>query len=160
MGWRLLVTAFLLTSSAAIAHDPVDWNGATYRVVLSAAESDGKTGMFTVQVSEPGGPPLHIHDDADEYFFLIEGSARFQVGGETQTVEAGGVAYVPRGEEHSYRIVSEQGGRMLTIVAPGGFEGFFEAMAAEELVIPDDMPRIEQIAERFSLTFTGPPLRE
>lgn len=160
MGTKLFASALLLSAPAIFAHDPVDWNGGTYQVVLSASESDGKTGMFTVQVSEPGGPPLHIHDDADEYFFLIEGSARFQVADETQTVEAGGVAYVPRGEEHTYRIVSEQGGRMLTIVAPGGFEGFFEAVAVEELVIPDDMPRIEQIAEQFNLTFTGPPLQE
>ncbi len=33
-------------------------------------------------------------------------------------------------------------------------------MAAENLRIPEDMPRITEIAKQFNLTFTGPPLPE
>lgn len=157
---RILATGLLVVASAALAHEPVSWNGATYQVVLSAEESNGRSGMFTVAVTEPGGPPLHVHHDADEYFYVLEGAARFQVAGETREVAAGQVAFVPRGSEHSYRVVSEDGGRMLTIVIPGGFEDFFAAMAAENLVIPDDMGRIGEIAEQFNLTFVGPPLPE
>lgn len=142
------------------AHEPVQWGNATYEIVLSAEENDGKSGMFTVAVDAPGGPPMHIHEDADEYFYLLDGSARFQVDDESVTLGAGEAAWVPRGKEHTYRILSEDGGSMLTIVIPGGFERFFEVMAAENLRIPEDMPRITEIAEQFHLTFTGPPLPE
>lgn len=154
MAWFVL----LAIPIGATAHEPVEWNAATYRVVLSSEEADGKSGMFTVAVKQPGGPPLHVHADADEYFYVLEGTARFRVSERSTVLGAGEVAYVPRGTEHTYRVVSEEGGRMLTIVVPGGFERFFEAMAAEALVIPDDMSRIAEIAERFELEFTGPPL--
>ncbi|MGK7294591.1 MAG: cupin domain-containing protein [Candidatus Wenzhouxiangella sp. M2_3B_020] len=155
---RFAFAIVLAGPMGAIAHEPVEWNGATYRVVLSSTESDGKSGMFTVAVKQPGGPPLHVHADADEYFYVLEGTVRFRVDERSDVLRTGEVAYVPRGTEHTYRVESEEGGRMLTIVVPGGFERFFEAMAAEALVIPDDMPRIGEIAERFELTFTGPPL--
>lgn len=160
MDCRWIAVMFVMAGSMALAHDPVSWNGAEYQVVLSAEESDGRSGMFTVTVTEPGGPPLHVHHDADEYFYVLEGAARFRVADETLDVKAGQVAFVPAGEEHTYRVVSEDGGRMLTIVVPGGFEDFFQAMVAEQLVIPDDMARIEEIASEFNLSFVGPPLAE
>jgi quercetin dioxygenase-like cupin family protein len=155
---RIALPLLLAASAASWADDAVEWNAATYRIVLASDEADGKSGMFTVDVAQPGGPPLHVHADADEYFYVLEGTTRFRIGERSIVRRAGEVAYVPRGTEHSYRIESETGGRMLVIVTPGGFERFFEAMAAESLVIPDDMPRITEIARQFELTFTGPPL--
>lgn len=159
-GVSVFLGVFCLVAVNAQAHEPVQWGDATYQIVLSAEENDGKAGMFTVTVGTPGGPPMHVHEDADEYFYLLDGSARFQVDGESVMLGAGEAAWVPRGKEHTYRILGEDGGSMLTIVIPGGFERFFEAMAAENLRIPEDMPRITEIAEQFNLTFTGPPLPE
>jgi len=47
---------------------------------------------------------------------------------------------------------------MLTVMTPGGFEGFFAEMAERNCRIPDDMDQIAAIGARFGLTFTGPPL--
>jgi len=65
---------------------------------------------------------------------------------------------VPQGAEHTYRVLEADGGRQLTILTPAGFEHFFARMAAEGLKIPEDMPRINEIAAEFKLRFTGPPL--
>ncbi len=101
---------------------------------------------------------MHVHDDADETFYVLEGRTRFVVAGQEVFIEAGGAAYVPRGAEHTYRVLGENGGTQLTIMSPGGFEHFFAAVAAEGLRIPEDMPRISEIAAEFELRFTGPPL--
>ena len=45
-----------------------------------------------------------------------------------------------------------------SILTPGGFEGFFYEMAEGRFTIPDDMAAITDIAARYHLTFTGPPL--
>lgn len=155
---KIMLMGVLLAAATAWAHDPIEWNDATYQVVLDADDADGRSGMFRVETNQPGGPPMHIHDDADEYFYVLRGSVRFQVDGQVLRLEPGAVAFVPRGAEHSYRIETQDGGQMLTIVVPGGFEHFFEAVAAEDLMVPEDMPRISEIAERFHLRFTGPPL--
>lgn len=156
---RLVVLLALLAFPGVThAHDALEWNHTKYRVVL-ASEDTGKTiSIFWSQTEGPGGPPMHVHDDADETFYVLEGRTVFVVSGEKVVVEAGGAAYVPRGAEHTYRVLEEDGGTQLTIMSPGGFEHFFAAVAAEGLRIPEDMPRIEEIAAGFQLRFTGPPL--
>ena len=159
--FALIVALFLAPGcQPAFAYEPVEWNDTTYQIVLPAAHTDGRSAMFRVTTYQPGGPPLHIHHDADEYFYVLSGTVRFHVAGEDTTVGAGDAVFIPRGTQHSYRVESAEGADMLTIVTPGGFEEFFEAMAEEALVIPDDMPRIIEIAEQFQLEFTGPPLGE
>lgn len=155
---QIILLGVLLVAATASAHEPIEWNDATYQVVLAAEDADGRSGMFRVETNRPGGPPMHVHDDADEYFYVLKGTVRFEVDGQIRHLEPGAVVFVPRGAEHSYRVETEDGGQMLTIVAPGGFERFFEAVAAEQLVVPEDMPRIAEIAEGFHLRFTGPPL--
>ena len=142
------------------AHDTetIEWNHTTYRVVLASEDTGKATSIFWSQTRAPGGPPMHVHDDADETFYVLEGRTRFVVAGEEVVVEQGQAAYVPRGTEHTYRVLDQNGGTQLTILSPGGFEHFFAAVAAEGLTIPEDMPRINEIAAEFHLRFTGPPL--
>jgi quercetin dioxygenase-like cupin family protein len=114
---------------------------------------------ITDSVSPPNsGPPRHIHHDADETFVLLTGDAEFLLEGERFTRGPGQTVFVPRGKEHTFRVVSDVPSRHLVILTPGGFEGFFAEMAAEQLRIPDDMQEIARIAENYHLTFTGPPL--
>jgi len=157
---RIAAIACLLGLQPAWSHEPVEWNDTTYQVVLPAAETGGRSAMFRVTTAQPGGPPLHIHHDADEYFYVVSGTVRFHIDGREVTVDGGNAVFVPRGSQHSYRVESEDGADMLTMVVPGGFERFFQEMAIEALVIPNDMPRITEIAEEFQLEFTGPPLAE
>jgi hypothetical protein len=39
---------------------------------------------------------------------------------------------------------------------PGGFEGFFKAVADAKLEVPRDMAAIAEIAQRYHLEFLGP----
>jgi hypothetical protein len=66
--------------------------------------------------------------------------------------------FIPRGTPHTFLVLSDTPSRHLVIMTPGGFEGFFAEMAAGQYAIPDDMPRIEESAARFNLSFVGPPL--
>lgn len=156
---RVGVLLVLCTCAGALsAHEPVEWNHTKYRVVLASEDTGKATSILWSQTQGPGGPPMHVHDDADETFYVLEGRTRFVVAGEEVVIDVGEAAYVPRGSEHTYRVLAENGGTQLIILAPGGFEHFFAAVAAEGLTIPEDMPRISEIAAQFQLRFTGPPL--
>lgn len=154
----VFLLVFFAFAGAARAHETLEWNHTKYRVVLASEDTGREIGIFWSQTEAPGGPPLHVHDDADETFYVLEGRTLFVVGDEEVVIEAGGAAFVPQGAEHTYRVLGEEGGTQLTIMSPGGFEHFFAAVAAEGLRIPEDMPRIEEIAAEFELRFTGPPL--
>lgn len=156
----LIALTFVLTVGAASAHDPVKWNGSEFHVLLDGSETGGAIGIFTETVPGPGGPPLHVHDDADEAIFLLEGEARVVAGGKESIVKKGEAAFAPRGTEHTFRVLPEQGGKLLIMLSPAGFEGFFGAVAAEGLKIPEDMARINELAARYKQRLTGPPLAE
>ncbi|MBF9032736.1 cupin domain-containing protein [Rhodobacterales bacterium HKCCE2091] len=134
-----------------------DWNGTTYRPLLSTAETGGSLSITDSITPAWSGPPRHIHHDADEIFYLIEGDVEFWLEGETFTRGPGSAVFIPRGREHTYRATA-LASRHLVILTPGGFEGFFAEMAEGQFRIPEDMGEIEQSAARHHLTFTGPPL--
>jgi quercetin dioxygenase-like cupin family protein len=136
----------------------IEWLGVHYRTILSTRETGGAISI-TDSVSPPGsGPPRHIHHDADETFVMLTGDTEFWLADETITRGPGETVFVPRGTEHTFHVISDIPSRHLVILTPGGFEGFFAEMAAGQFRIPDNMPAIEDVAARYNLSFTGPPL--
>ena len=146
-----------LVATCAAAHDPVPYVDSTIQVIVSAEETGGALGIFKETTGAAGGPPLHVHDDADETFYVMDGAVTFVSGGKKMIVEEGGSAFVPRGTEHAFRW-SAGGGSMLVVLTPGGFEGFFGEVAAKGRTPPQDMPAIAEIGAGFELRFTGPPI--
>ncbi|MGP6087853.1 cupin domain-containing protein [Antarctobacter jejuensis] len=134
------------------------WNGMEYEVLTDRNSGVTSIGAF-VSLDAPGaGPPRHIHHDADESFYILSGEVDFWIAGKTIPAQAGQMLTVPRGTEHAFLIVGERPARMLTILTPGGFEHFFSDVAAENLRISEDLPRISEIGKDYHLSFTGPPM--
>jgi mannose-6-phosphate isomerase-like protein (cupin superfamily) len=65
------------------------------------------------------GPPLHVHPDTDEAFYVADGDAAFLLGDREVAVTAGGLVYVPRGTPHTVRNSSDRAVRGLIIISPG-----------------------------------------
>lgn len=72
------------------------------------------------------GAPPHTHRDEDEYFVVLEGAVEFLTGDEQSPAPAGSVAVLPRGHLHGFWNPHEQPARLLLMVAPGQFHGFFD----------------------------------
>ena len=47
------------------------------------------------------------HDDDDEFYFVIRGSAEFVMNGRQQSVGPGDALFVPAGAEHRFDLLSE-----------------------------------------------------
>jgi quercetin dioxygenase-like cupin family protein len=144
--------------STILGPDAVEWLGVSYRTILGTSQTGG-TMSIVDSVSPPqSGPPRHIHHDADETFILLTGDVEFWLEGERFNRGPGETAFIPRGKEHTFRVVSSTPCRHLVILTPGGFEAFFAEMATGGFRIPEDMPAIAESAARHHLSFTGPPL--
>ena len=92
-------------------------------------------GYTYVDVFSPGGtagPPPHRHLDCSELFHVIEGRVDFEVGEERLQAGPGESVLVPRNVVHTFRPASESGSRVVTVFAPGGFDGWFRAMGVRE----------------------------
>jgi quercetin dioxygenase-like cupin family protein len=126
------------------------WFANLSEIKATAADTNGQ--MSIVEVTEPPGTeaPLHVHYAEDEAFWIIEGSATFEVGDATIEAGPGDYLYGPRDIPHRYT-VGPDGCRMLFILLPGGFEKLVREMSvpaeARELPPPsDEPPDMEHVA--------------
>lgn len=128
--------------------------GTTMRLIASAA---GTGGRYTVleQVTPPGwGPPRHIHSREDEIFYVLEGAYDLHVGDERRTVSVGASAVLPRNVPHGFRNAAATPSRLLFVIAPGGFEEYFLAVAQWS---PAPNPaQLVELARPFGLTLLPP----
>lgn len=136
----------------------LEWLGVRYRTILSAAETGGAMAIVDSLSPAGSGPPRHLHEREDEAFVLLAGECEFWLEGQTFRRRAGESAFVPRGREHTFRVLGGEPCRHLIILTPGGFEGFFADMAQGGFRIPEDMEQVGAAAARHKLRFTGPPL--
>jgi quercetin dioxygenase-like cupin family protein len=133
--------------------------------VIRATGADTGGGMTIVEMTEPPGAdgPLHVHHREDEAFWILEGSATFQVGDTTIEARAGDYLFGPRHIPHKYT-VGDAGCRMLFICTPGdNFEHLVSEMsvpAASRTLPPPseeepDWGRIAAIAEAHGCELLG-----
>ena len=87
------------------------------RVKASAETTGGAFALF--EENEPVDTPLHVHDNEDELFYVLEGEHVFQVGDEEHRAGPGQAVFAPRGVPHSQRRVVPRTGRVLALTSPG-----------------------------------------
>ena len=116
--------------------------------VVSAVESHDVPG---------GGPPPHIHHREDETFQVLEGEYEWTVGGKTFIAKKGSTIFAPRGVAHTYKYLGQTPGRLMCVITPAGFEGFFEEIGALSPQQQQDIPSVMEIAKRFGLEILPPP---
>src|SRR4051812_17719524 len=106
--------------------------------------------------------PLHRHTREDEYSYVVEGRVGAWADGEVVYGEPGDLIFKPRDQWHTFWNDGDTPARLIEIIAPAGFEKFFE-----EMVDLDGPPAPEQIAEiaqryghEFDLEGTGRIMQE
>lgn len=110
---------------------------------------------FEVHIQEGvqgGGPPPHFHP-WDEAFLVIDGQVEVTVEGKATTISAGGYVHIPGGSIHAYKNISPTA-KMIGVVSDPRGGQFFAAM--DQFKVPEDLPRILEIAERYDVTFLLP----
>ena len=116
--------------------------------------------------------PLHRHTREDEYSFVLEGRMSGLLGDEVVEAGPGDLVFKPRTEWHTFRNAGDEPCRILEIIAPAGFEHFFEELVdlggvlnatPEELTALNDRYGLEMqpesvpgLLERFGLVVGEP----
>jgi mannose-6-phosphate isomerase-like protein (cupin superfamily) len=121
-------------------------------VVKASAVTTG--GAFTViEEREPLDTPLHVHQNEDELWYVLEGEHVIQIGDAEFKAGPGEMVFGPRGVPHSQRRVVPRTGRVLEFFSPAGFEGFFRELADAEragLSMPEEYARV---SEKYGVTW-------
>jgi mannose-6-phosphate isomerase-like protein (cupin superfamily) len=95
--------------------------------------------------------PLHKHSREDEYSFVVEGRMGALLGDEVVEADAGDLVFKPRDQWHTFWNAGGAPCRVLEIISPGGFEGYFEELT-EVITSPTFSPeKLGPVAERYGL---------
>lgn len=121
------------------------------------ATGDVTNGAFSLlEADEPPnfGPPLHIHHDADEAFYVLSGEYIIFVDGRDFTCPAGSFIFIPKGVPHGFRVGSAPS-RKLNLYTPAAMIGYFDDLAvALKTGAADDV--VSEIAGKYSMEVIGP----
>lgn len=78
-------------------------------------EIDGRT--ICIHEWRGSGPAtLHVHQEDDEAWYVLEGELRFRFADRTEVMPAGSTVFVPAGVSHTYEALP--GARYLIILTP------------------------------------------
>jgi mannose-6-phosphate isomerase-like protein (cupin superfamily) len=143
------------------------------RFMIDGAETD--QGLSLVEHPMPPralAAPLHRHTREDEYSFVLEGRMGALLGDEVLEAGPGDLVFKPRNQWHTFWTAGDEPCRILEIIAPAGFEKFFEELvdmggvtnaAPEELGelnarygLEMDLDSVPGLLERFDLRIGEP----
>jgi mannose-6-phosphate isomerase-like protein (cupin superfamily) len=123
---------------------------------------DTRGGMFVMEhmSRKKGGPPRHMHQKEDEWFYVIEGDYIVEVGTERFRLKSGDSVLGPRQIPHTWAFAGDTPGKLLIAFAPANkMEAYFRAFepragAYSKWDDPDDI----KLARAHGIELLGPPL--
>jgi quercetin dioxygenase-like cupin family protein len=108
-------------------------------------------------------PPLHVHEQETESFYVLSGVVRFRCGGDEFEAVGDDFVAAPAGTPHAFRI-GPSGARMLMLSTSPLLARFMAAggaPAGEGQAPPAtvaDLERVSRLAASYDMTVVGPPL--
>ena len=95
--------------------------------------------------------PLHLHTREDEYSFVLEGRMGALLGDDVVEAGPGDLVHKPRNQWHTFWNAGDEPCRILEIISPAGFEGFFRELSDMGGSGSADPEELAGLCERYGL---------
>jgi mannose-6-phosphate isomerase-like protein (cupin superfamily) len=122
-------------------------------VLATREQTGGSLGMFRQTIAPKSGPPTHVHQAEDEFFYVVSGEFKVKFGDRIMAAPAQSLMFVPRGTAHTFQNVGTEPGVLLVGVTPGGFEKMFEERQGV------DAETNRALMKAHNMEVVGPPLQ-
>jgi quercetin dioxygenase-like cupin family protein len=101
------------------AYSPANHTG-TSNVRVICPETVGATALEVLigTIVKSHGAKPHAHPHLEQCAYMIEGAGESQAEGRVEAMETGSWSYVPAGAFHTFRVTSDEPGRVLVVYAP------------------------------------------
>jgi len=134
-------------------------------VVEHRCAAEMNTVVLEMTLPVGAAPPLHVHDDLDDTWYILEGEMVVRCGGEELVVGAGHWVSMPRGVPHTFRVVGDCEARILLVHDNTSFRDFIREVGvpagARTLPTEPVFPALDEfvrVAGAHDLRPMGPPL--
>jgi quercetin dioxygenase-like cupin family protein len=118
--------------------------------------TDNEFDFLIMDVGYLSGPPLHIHREQHDTFYVLEGVLSIQVGEDITELHPGDFATVPPGVPHTFdNIQSGQVVKVANLMTPSGFDAYFAEVAELETDGNNTTEALEHLAAKYGTTVVG-----
>lgn len=138
------------------------FGGGLHTWKLLAEETDDAFFLFEDTMVKDKTTPLHVHPEATEMTYVIDGEIEIQVDGVRSRVRSGGMSLVPKGVAHAFIVVSTEA-RLITVQSPGAVgQAFYRGAsvpAVDDTADALDLAGLQAtaMANPRGITILGPP---
>ena len=122
------------------------------RFMIDGAEADERFSL----VEHPMSPralaaPLHRHSREDEYSYILEGRVGALLGDEVLVGGPGDLIFKPHNQWHTFWNAGDEPARILELICPAGFEGYFAELADLGGAVEADPQTLGELCARYEL---------
>ncbi|MEU3464716.1 cupin domain-containing protein [Streptomyces sp. NPDC006733] len=141
--------------------EPFWFLGGRARILLPGSRTNGALSVLEFFDTAGHAPPHHLHADEDELWTVLDGEVSFFVGDQRLDLQAGQIAFGPRGTPHSY-LVRSATAHLAVAFTPSRIEEWFSSNGTPATRLDDvaptfDIGAILTSAAAFHVSVTGPP---
>ncbi|HTE65053.1 MAG TPA: cupin domain-containing protein [Candidatus Binatia bacterium] len=133
----------------------IDLGNFQVSVKASAEQTEGAFTLLEADEPPGFGPPMHVHRDASEAFYVLAGEYIIFLGGEEFACPAGSFIFIPAGVAHGFRVGAVPG-RKLNLYSPAAMIGYFDELSAALAQDDADSAVLTEIADRYGMEVIGP----
>jgi len=133
---------------------PIDLGSFAMTLKASAQETAGVVSVLEAEEPPGFGPPLHIHHDAAEAFYVLEGEYVMFLEDREYTCPAGSFIFVPQGMSHGFR-VGNVPSRKLNFFFPAAMVGYFDDLSAAIAARDVEDSTLDGIATKHAMEIVG-----
>lgn len=128
-----------------------------FTMTVKASEADTAGVVSVLEAEEPAGfgPPVHVHHDCAEAFYVLEGEYIMSLEDREVVCAAGSFIFIPQGTRHGFR-VGDVPSRKLNFYFPASMIGYFDDLASA--LRGDDVSddALAEIATAHAMEIVGP----
>jgi mannose-6-phosphate isomerase-like protein (cupin superfamily) len=130
-----------------------DFPGLGTRYVVRGERTGGRFALVEhTMAPRTLAAPTHVHENEDEYSFVLRGRMGAHVGDDEVEAGPGEFVFKPRKIPHAFWNPGDEETRLLELISPAGFEDYFEEVAPLLSVEGErDLAALGEIRARYSL---------
>ena len=129
-----------------------------FAMTVKADERQTGGVVSVLEAEEPPGfgPPIHVHHDCAEAFYVLDGEYIVYVEDREFVCPAGSFVFIPQGARHAFK-VGNVPSRKLNFYFPASMIGYFDDLAAALRREGVEDEELSEIAAAHAMEIVGPP---
>ena len=125
------------------------------KCVVSSKETKGQLSSCEELVPPGFGPPMHIHLEQTEVFYIIDGEYLFHCNGDEVKLKTGDYIVISPGDTHAFKNIGKSEGKIMFQFTPSlNCEEGFEVLDKER----DSIEDMNAFFTKYKMKLVGPPL--